>query len=235
MRARVTQRVRQIGNAGLAALAQVAWEKLRFSAAIGPGSPRARRFGAFGDGSCLAFPWGSIFGEAFIHIGSQTMIGPQVTISAGMVPGQAMLTNPVVSIGDRCTIGVGSHIVGHLSITIEDDVMTGPYIYVTDQNHGYADPLMPIGMQLPTERPVRIGAGSWIGTGATILPGSDIGRNVVVAAGAVVRGSIPDCSVVAGVPAKVVRQHRPGEGWTPSAPPVHPLADQMNDRIAPAP
>ena len=41
-----------------------------------------------------------------------------------------------------------------------------------------------------------------------------IGRNVVVAAGAVVRGKVPDYAVVGGVPAKVIREYVPGSGWS---------------------
>jgi hypothetical protein len=62
---------------------------------------------------------------------------------------------------------------------------------------------------------VEIGPGCWIGTGAVILPGARIGRNVVVAAGAVVRGTVPDHAVVAGAPARVVRRWTPDEGWQP--------------------
>jgi acetyltransferase-like isoleucine patch superfamily enzyme len=86
-------------------------------------------------------------------------------------------------------------------------------VYITDQNHGYEDPTVPIGRQMPTEAPVRIGAGSWIGSGAVVLPGSDIGRHVVVAANAVVRGAVPDYSVVAGVPARVVKRLG-ATGWS---------------------
>ena len=60
---------------------------------------------------------------------------------------------------------------------------------------------------------MSIGAGTWIGHGSIVLPGAKIGRNVVVAAGSVVRGEIPDHAVVAGVPAKVIRRLVPGEGW----------------------
>jgi acetyltransferase-like isoleucine patch superfamily enzyme len=63
---------------------------------------------------------------------------------------------------------------------------------------------------------VSIGAGSWLGAGAIVLPGSQIGRNVVIAAGSVVRGDIPDRCVVAGVPARIVRQHTEA-GWGPAA------------------
>ena len=68
--------------------------------------------------------------------------------------------------------------------------------------------------QWPANSAVRIGAGSWLGAHAVILPGADLGRNVVVAANSVVRGAVPDFSVVAGVPAKVVRHHD-GSGWVP--------------------
>jgi len=50
-----------------------------------------------------------------------------------------------------------------------------------------------------------------------VLPGACIGRNVVVAAGSVVRGTVPDRCVVAGVPARIVRQYVPGDGWLRSA------------------
>jgi len=141
------------------------------------------------------------------------MIGPYACLSAGMVPGQEMASDPVVRIGSRCVIGRGTHIVGHWSIEIGDDIQTGPYVYITDQNHSYLDPDQPVGVQWPVEAGVRIGSGSWIGANAVLLPGTDIGEHVVVAAGAVVRGVVPDRSVVAGVPARVVRQWMPGRGW----------------------
>ena len=101
------------------------------------------------------------------------MIGPHVTLSAGMVPGQRCVTDPVVRIGDRCLIGRGSGIVGHLSIEIGDDVWTGHHVYITDQNHGYEDLDLPISRQSMPERPVRIGDGSWLGHGTVVLPGAD--------------------------------------------------------------
>jgi acetyltransferase-like isoleucine patch superfamily enzyme len=194
-----------------------AWEWSAFAAAIGPGSARARRFAAFGRGSMIAFPPGAIYNEAAIALGEETMIGPHVSLTAGMAPGQALLTSPVVRIGDRCVIGRGSHIVGHWSIDIGDDVQTGPYVYVTDQNHAYEDPDLPIGRQWPIEAGVSIGAGSWLGANAVVLPGAQIGRHVVVAAGAVVRGTVPDHTVVAGVPARVVRRWTAEHGWMDAA------------------
>ena len=62
----------------------------------------------------------------------------------------------------------------------------------------------------------RIGSGSWLGANVVVLPGAQIGEHVVVAAGAVVRGDIPDHCVVAGVPARIVRRWVDGQrgGWT---------------------
>jgi acetyltransferase-like isoleucine patch superfamily enzyme len=131
-----------------------------------------------------------------------------------MVPGQQMVSDPVVRIGDRCLIGRGSGIVGHLSIEIGDDVWTGHHVYVTDQNHGYEDVDVPISRQVMPERPVRVGSGSWLGHGSIVLPGATIGRHVVVAAGSVVTGDVPDFSVVAGVPARVIRRHVDGRWIT---------------------
>ena len=191
------------------------WAWVRATGAVTAGTGTGRRFRRFGPGSTMAFPTGTLFGEPWIEIGADTLVGEQVTLSAGMVPGQDLGPDPVIRIGDRCAIGRGSHVVGHLSIDIGDDVYTGPYVYITDQNHGYSDPAQPIGRQWPHNEPVRIGAGSWLGANAVVLPGARIGRNVVVAAGSVVRGEFPDHCVLAGVPARIVRRHVPGRGWEP--------------------
>jgi carbonic anhydrase/acetyltransferase-like protein (isoleucine patch superfamily) len=202
-----------------------AWQAAQRAGMVTASTPQGRRFAAFGPGSMAAFPPGTVFGERWICVGADTLIGALVSLSAGMVPGQDLGPVPVLRIGDRCVIGRGSHIVAHQSLVIEDDVFTGPYVYVTDQNHGYADPDTPIGRQMPRNAAVRIGSGSWLGAGAVVLPGACIGRNVVVAAGSVVRGAVPDRCVVAGVPARVVRQYAPGDGWTPALSP--PAAERL--------
>ena len=191
----------------------IGWRWVCDLGAVGPGHPLARRFGAFGEGSLIAFPPGAVFNEGWIRIGSNTMIGPYVSLSAGMAPGQQMVSDPVVSIGDRTLIGRGSHIVGHFCVEIGDDIQTGPYVYITDQNHVYSDPDVPIGAQWPTESSVHIGSGSWLGTGVVVLPGARIGRNVAVGAGSVVTGVLPDHCVAVGSPAKVVKRYTPGDGW----------------------
>jgi acetyltransferase-like isoleucine patch superfamily enzyme len=191
-----------------------AWREITRLGAIGPRHRRARAFHAFGDGSMIAFPSTVLFGEGRIALGRGTTVGPLASISAGMPSQAGMLGEPIITIGDRCTLGKGIGIVGHERIAIGDDIWTGHYVYVTDQNHGYEDVELPIGVQMWKNEPVSIGDGSWLGHGAIVLPGSRIGRHVVVAAGAVVVGlDVPDYSVVAGVPARVVRRYVAGEGW----------------------
>ena len=197
-------------------LAHAAWEWLSLHGSIGPNTSRGKRFGAFGDNSIICFPQTTIFNEQYIHIGSHTMIGSHVALSAGMIPGQQCLTNPVVRIGDRCLIGRGSGIVGHLAIEIGNDVWTGHHVYITDQNHGYEKIDLPISMQTQPEEPVVIGDGSWIGAGSVILPGAHIGKHVAIGANSVVNGSIPDYSVAVGSPAKVIKQYSEYSGWMPA-------------------
>jgi acetyltransferase-like isoleucine patch superfamily enzyme len=208
-------RARGASKRAAGAAVRWAWDGAVELGAIGPDSRRGRRFGAFGERSVICFPPTAIVNERFIRIGAGTVIGPHVSLSAGILPGQECVTDPVVRIGDRCLIGRGSGIVGHLSIEIGDDVWTGHYVYVTDQNHGYEDVTVPISQQLQPERPVVIGDGSWLGHGAVVLPGARIGCHVVVAAGSVVTGDLPDYCVAAGSPARPIRRFHPDTGWKP--------------------
>ena len=189
------------------------WRRIQQAGVITAESAAGRRFAAFGGGSLMAFPTGAVYGERWIEVGDQCMLAELVTLCAGMAPGHDLGPDAVLRIGDRCVIGRGSHIVAHHSIEIGADVFTGPYVYITDQNHTYADVEVPVGRQWPVNSSVRIGAGTWLGTGAIVLPGATIGRNVVVAAGAVVRGKVPDYAVVGGVPAKIIREYVAGTGW----------------------
>ena len=161
------------------------------------------------------FPQTTIFGEKYIRIGTDTMIGPNVALSAGMMPGQECFSDPVVSIGDSVLIGRGSGIVGHLAIVIEDDVWTGHNVYITDQNHGYTDSSRPISLQTQPERSVRIGAGSWLGHGSVVLPGVTIGCHVAVGAQSVVTKDLPDYCVAVGNPARIIRIRDANDQWVP--------------------
>lgn len=207
-----------------AAIAHRAWAWMVWAGGIGPQDRVAQRFAEMGDGALICFPPGPMHGEEHIRIGKSTLIGAHVALTVGVVPDQPMkplaADGTVLRIGDRCSIGRGTHVVAHKSIEIGDDVLTGPNCYITDQNHVYGDPDVPIARQWPAEDPVVIGAGSWLGAGAILLPGSRLGRNTVVGAGSVVRGEFPDNAVIAGVPARLLRSYDAERGWDP---PQRPL------------
>lgn len=86
-------------------------------------------------------------------------------------------------------------------ITIEDEVMIGPKVSLITEEH----PLSPVERKALLVKPVVIKRNAWIGAGATILPGVTVGENSVVAAGAMVTKDVPANTVVAGIPAKVIK------------------------------
>lgn len=86
-------------------------------------------------------------------------------------------------------------------IVIEDNVMIGPKVNLISEDH----PIDPLERKTLTCRAVRICKNAWIGASATILPGVTVGENAVVAAGSLVNRDVLPNSVVAGVPAKVVK------------------------------
>lgn len=196
------------------------WDLAASWGSIGPTSPRARRFGSFGEGSAICFPYGGHVNERHIHIGARTMVGPGATLSAGWGPGHPNLPERVVEIGDRCLIGRGSSVIGHKSIIIGNDVWTGYDVRIADMNHGYEDVTQPISGQWQAEAPITIGDGSWLGHHVVVLPGVNIGRHVTVGAGSVVTTDLPDYSVAVGVPARVVRQWDPERSWHKVSPPT---------------
>lgn len=189
------------------------------ASAIQPGTDTADRFGSFGEASYIAAPSGTMYGLGSIHIGTGTLIGRRCSLLVGYDEQDGDLPARGLVIGDRVVIGAGSTLTAHESIVIGDDVWFGQNVFVSDASHGYQQPETPIGLQLGMHRAVSIGAGSWIGHGAIVLPGASIGRHVVVGAGSVVRGRIEDHSVVVGVPARAVRRLDPARGWVSTSDP----------------
>lgn len=112
-------------------------------------------------------------------------------------------------IGDGAYIGPSCHLGWAL---IENDVLLAAGVHVPSggRTHGIADPTTPIRDQPALKAPVRIGAGSWIGSAAVVM--ADVGRDAVVGAGAVVVKPIPDRTIAGGVPARVLRHREPAFG-----------------------
>lgn len=87
-------------------------------------------------------------------------------------------------------------------ITLEDGVMVGPRVNITSETH----PVELSDRKTLVPSAVLVRRNAWIGVAATIMPGVTIGENAVVAAGAVVTADVPANTVVAGVPAKVIKR-----------------------------
>ncbi|MFE7127149.1 acyltransferase [Streptomyces sp. NPDC057617] len=199
----------------LARAVQGGWRWLQEAGAVSAERPGRLRFRRIGTGTRLAFPQGTVFGEPWIELGDHCVIGEHVTLTAGMMPGIDLGPETVLTLGNGVVLGRGSHVIADTTVSIGADTYCGPYVYITSTNHSYDDPATPVGKQWPRMEPVEIGPGCWLGTGAVILPGARLGRNVVVAAGAVVRGEVADHAVVAGAPARVVRCWDAERGWQP--------------------
>lgn len=124
---------------------------------------------------------------------------PTVTISFGTLFSQCgARLDEHVYVGPRCSLGL---------VHLERDVLLGAGVHVTSgrHTHGANQVDVPIRNQATTRTLVRIGAGTWIGSGAIVM--ADVGQNSVVGAGSVVTKPLPDDVVAAGVPARVIR-HR---------------------------
>jgi acetyltransferase-like isoleucine patch superfamily enzyme len=106
-----------------------------------------------------------------------------------------------ITIGKNVFINHACSFLDMGGITIEDDVLIGPRVNLTTENH----PLEPADRRALICKPILIKRNAWIGAGATILPGVTVGENAVVAAGAVVSKDVPANTVVGGVPAKVIK------------------------------
>jgi acetyltransferase-like isoleucine patch superfamily enzyme len=111
-------------------------------------------------------------------------------------------------IGDRVFLNNGVFVSCVHEITIGDDVAIANEVYLTDSDsHGVEG-------RKVREEPIRIGNGTWIGARAIILPGVTIGSRALVAAGSVVTRDVPDDTLVAGNPARVIRTLVYPEGVT---------------------
>ena len=109
-----------------------------------------------------------------------------------------------VIIGDHTRIGLHNTIIG--PVTIGSHVNLAQGITVTALNHNFNEVDKRIDEQGVSTKPVVIEDDIWIGANAAIMPGVTVGRHSVVAAGAVVTRDVPPYSVVAGVPAKIIKQ-----------------------------
>jgi acetyltransferase-like isoleucine patch superfamily enzyme len=110
-----------------------------------------------------------------------------------------------ITIGRNSLIGEYSVIRGQGGVTIGDRVYTSPFTQIIAVNHVFDDPQRPFVDQGITAQGIVIGDDVWLGASAVITDGVRVGNGAVVAAGAVVTKDVPPHTVVAGVPARVIK------------------------------
>lgn len=110
-----------------------------------------------------------------------------------------------ITIGDRTGINSRAYLAGQGGISIGDDVIIGPNVQIFSENHNFSDLEIIIKNQGFDRKGVIIGNNCWLGSNVIILAGVTIGNGCVIAAGSVVTKSMPQNSIIAGVPAKVIK------------------------------
>lgn len=110
-----------------------------------------------------------------------------------------------IVIGNNSAVGANSYLGGQGGIEIGNDVIMGPGVMIFSENHNYDKLNIVIRKQGERRRCVIIRNNCWIGAGVIILAGVEISEGCVIAAGSVVNKSIPNNSIVAGIPAKIIK------------------------------
>lgn len=144
-----------------------------------------------------------------IYIGERTLIQKHSILTAIQKYKDQNFDSKII-IGNNVNLGEYNNITSTNKITIEDGVLTGRWVTISDNNHGDFTntdlQIMPEIRSIVSKGDVFIGRNVWIGDKATILSGVHIGEGVIVAANAVVTKDIPPYCLVAGIPAKILKR-----------------------------
>ena len=143
----------------------------------------------------------SIIGSQYISIGKGSIIQAWKKFNK-------QTCNPSIVIGNNVTIGQYTHITAINTIKIDDGVLTGRRVLISDNSHGSLEDstqnIPPINRPLISKGGIHICKNVWIGNNVVILSGVTIGEGAIIGANAVVTKDIKPYTVVAGVPAKVI-------------------------------
>ncbi len=134
-----------------------------------------------------------------LQVGAGVLFEPGVWITA---PGEAR-----VRIGEGTFLNRGVMVAAQELVEIGEHCMLANGCFVSDANHRYDDPGLPITWQgFDSRGPTRIGANCWLGANVVVTSGVTIGERCVIGANSVVTGEIPPFSIAAGAPARVLRR-----------------------------
>ena len=162
-----------------------------------------RGFASFGARSTIELPV-RLVGEARISIGDDVFVGAGCWLQA-IADGAGTIGEVVI--GDGTNIAGGCVVSAARMIRVGERVLIARNVYISDHAHAFGDPNRAILAQgISQIGGVEIADGAWIGQNVVVCPGVRIGRGAVVGANAVVRQDVPDYTVAAGVPARLIRR-----------------------------
>ncbi len=159
-------------------------------------------FATLGDHHTFMQPWHTLISGPNIHMGNAATIvaEPDNKVRIGVWGREPNLGS--IHIGDAVMISPGVRISASDEVRIGHGCMLANGVYITDCDwHGIYDRMQ----RDPTPKPVRIGDNVWVGDHATVLKGVSIGNNSIVAAGSMVTKNVPPNVIVAGNPARPVK------------------------------
>lgn len=150
-----------------------------------------------------------IFGGKYISLGKNTTIKSNTSINAWYVF-KNQVFNPKITIGNDCSIGEYCHITCINEVKIGNGVLMGKNVLISDNSHGDLNIKLELNLQpnlraLVSKGSILIEDNVWIGEKVSVLGGVKIGKNSIIGAHSVVNKDIPDNSLAAGIPAKVVK------------------------------
>ena len=144
----------------------------------------------------------------YIRIGENVTILDMARMECVRRDGEKKLRGSI-TIGDGTSIEQCSHIIAADKLVIGKGVTISAFVYIADVGHGTSVPGMDVMKQPMVVKKTEICDGSFIGMGARIMPGVRVGKGAIIGANAVVTHSVPDYTVVAGVPAKPIKKYNP--------------------------
>ena len=132
------------------------------------------------------------------------IVAERLHVGAGTVIASGCAIRGDVRIGAFCSLNMGASTIGR--VTLGDLVRVATQVVLVGENHIFDDPDKPIAVQGLRSVGIVVEDDVWIGAHVTVLDGVTVGAHSVLAAGAVVTRDVPPWSVVAGVPARVIRR-----------------------------
>lgn len=154
----------------------------------------------------------SVVGGKHIIIGDNFSSGKNLLLQAwDSYNGEQLNNNPSIIIGNSVSFMRGCHLSAIEHIIIGDGTLLGDNVFITDNYHGKSErhemDVPPLKRELYSKGGVTIGKNVWIGRNVCVMPDVKIGDGAVVGANSVVTKDVPAYSIVAGVPAQIIRQN----------------------------